>query len=394
MSLGSLDQFHHGVRVIEVNNGARPIRTIATSVIGMVVTAPDADAATFPLNTPVLLANLQNYIGKAGTTGTLKKALESILQNSNPLTVVVRVEQKADPAEQSAAVIGTVTADGKATGLQALLTAQNKLRIKPRIVGVPELDTAAVSTAMVTIAQKLRGFAYASAHGCKTKEEASAYRANFAAREIMLIHQRPIIFNVTSATNEDYSPVAFALGLRAKIDNTIGWHKTLSNVAINGIIGLKYDLFWDLQDPATDVGYLNQNEITSIIQTDGFRFWGNRTCSDDPLFAFENYTRTAQILADTVAEAHMWAIDKPMHASLVNDIIEGINAKFRELKTGGYIIDAHAYYDPALNDANTLKAGKLRISYDYTPVPPLEDLGFIQQITDSYLADFAAQITA
>ena len=26
---------------------------------------------------------------------------------------------------------------------------------------------------------------------------------------------------------------------------------------------------------------------------------------DDPLFAFESYTRTAQILADTMAEAHI-----------------------------------------------------------------------------------------
>ncbi len=30
-------------------------------------------------------------------------------------------------------------------------------------------------------------------------------------------------------------------------------------------------------------------------------YGGNRTCSDDPLFLFENYTRTAQVLADTMA---------------------------------------------------------------------------------------------
>ena len=34
---------------------------------------------------------------------------------------------------------------------------------------------------------------------------------------------------------------------------------------------------------------------------------------DDPLFAFESYTRTAQILADTMAEAYMWANDKTAH---------------------------------------------------------------------------------
>ena len=37
-------------------------------------------------------------------------------------------------------------------------------------------------------------------------------------------------------------------------------------------------------------------------------------------------TRTAQVLADTMAEAHFWAVDKPLHPTPVRDIVEGINA--------------------------------------------------------------------
>ena len=90
----------------------------------------------------------------------------------------------------------------------------------------------------------------------------------------------------------------------------------------------------------------------------------------------------------------MRAIDKPMHPSLIKDIVEGINAKFRELKNAGYIIDAECWYDAQANEATTLKAGKLYIDYDYTPVPPLEDLTLRQRITDRYLIDFAARINA
>ncbi|MDW5429265.1 phage tail protein, partial [Acinetobacter baumannii] len=97
------------------------------------------------------------------------------------------------------------------------------------------------------------------------------------------------------------------------------------------------DVYWQLQDPDTDAGYLNQNDITTLIQRDGFRFWGSRTCSDDPQFAFENYTRTAQILADTMAEGHMWAVDKDLTPGLARDIIEGINAKMREMTQGNYL---------------------------------------------------------
>ena len=88
----------------------------------------------------------------------------------------------------------------------------------------------------------------------------------------------------------------------------------------------------------------------------------------------------------------MWAVDKPLHPSLVKDILEGINAKFRELKSGGYILDGKAWYDEDINTTATLKVGKLRIDYDYTPVPPLEDLGFQQRITDAYFSDFAMRV--
>ena len=388
------DSYHHGLRVVEINEGTRPIRTIATAVQGLIATAEDADATVFPLNTAVLITNTQAAVAKAGTNGTLKTALQAMANQANSICVVVRVAAAEDEAAQTANVIGTVDATGKYTGAKALLLAKAKLGVQPRIIGAPGLDTQAVATELATIAKKLRAFAYVYAWGCKTKEEVVAYRDAFAARELMVIWPNFVAFNVDTAQTETVPAVAVAMGLRAKIDNEICCHKTLSNVAVNGVTGIDADVTWDLQDPATDAGYLNSNEITTLIQHDGFRFWGSRTCSDDPLFAFENYTRTAQIMADTIAEAHMWAIDKPMHGSLVNDMLEGIEAKQREWTRLGYLIGGDAWYDPELNSKDTLKAGKLYIDYDYTPVPPLEDLTFRQRITDSYLADFASTITA
>ncbi|KAA1461403.1 phage tail sheath C-terminal domain-containing protein, partial [Escherichia coli] len=200
------------------------------------------------------------------------------------------------------------------------------------------------------------------------------YRKNFSQRELMLIWPDFLSWDTVSNKETIAYATARALGLRAKIDEETGWHKTLSNIGVNGVTGLSADVFWDLQDPATDSGLLNQNGITTLIRKNGFRFWGSRTCADDPLFQFESYTRTAQVLADTMAEAHMWAIDKPLTPSLVRDIIEGINAKFRELKSGGYIIDGQCWYDENANDKDTLKAGKLTLDYDYTPVLPLENM--------------------
>lgn len=382
----------HGVRVLELNDGTRPIRTIPTAVIGMVCTAEDADAAFFPLDTPVLITNVQTAVGKAGVKGTLGASLQAIADQTRPYAIVVRVEQGADEAATTSALIGTTTADGKYTGMKALLAAKARLGMVPRILGVPGLDSLPVATALASIAQQLRAFAYVSAWDCKTKEEVVAYRENFGAREVMVIWPDFLNFDTTTSKTTVASAVARALGLRAKIDQEVGWHKTLSNVAVNGVTGISADVFWDLQNPATDANYLNSNEVTTLINEGGYRFWGSRTCSDDPLFAFENYTRTAQILADTMAEAHRWAVDKPMHASLVRDIVEGINAKFRELISQGYLMGGSCWFPDDINDKDTLKAGKLYLDYDYTPVPPLEDLTLRQRITDRYLIDFASKI--
>lgn len=382
----------HGVRVLELNDGTRPIRTIPTAVIGMVCTADDADAAFFPLDTPVLITNVQSAVGKAGVKGTLAASLQAIADQTKPYTIVVRVKEGADEAETTSSLIGTTTADGKYTGMKALLAAKARLGMVPRILCVPGLDSLPVATALASVAQQLRAFAYVSAWDCKTKEEVVAYRENFGARELMVIWPDFLNFDTTTSKTAVASAVARALGLRAKIDQEIGWHKTLSNVAVNGVTGISADVFWDLQNPATDANYLNSNEVTTLINEGGYRFWGSRTCSDDPLFAFENYTRTAQILADTIAEAHMWAVDKPMHASLVRDIVEGINAKFRELISQGYLIGGSCWFPDDINDKDTLKAGKLYLDYDYTPVPPLEDLTLRQRITDRYLIDFASKI--
>lgn len=387
------DQYHHGVRVFEINEGTRPIRTISTAVVGMVCTAPDADPDVFPLNTAVLLTNVRSALGAAGTQGTLARSLQAIADQTAPFTIAVRVEEGQDEAATTSNIIGGVEA-GKYTGMQALLAAKARLGISPRILGVPGLDSEPVTAALVVIAQQLRAFVYASAWECADKEAAVAYRDSFGARELMLIWPEFESWNtVTDKTDTAYA-VARALGLRAKIDQTVGWHKTLSNVPVNGVTGIDRDVFWDLQNPATDAGYLNMNDVTTLIQQGGYRFWGSRTCSEDPLFAFENYTRTAHVIADTMADAHLWAVDKPMHPSLVKDIIEGINAKFREWKALGFIIDGSAWYDETANTVETLKDGKLRIDYDYTPVPPLEDLSLRQRITDRYLLDFASRINA
>lgn len=500
--------YHHGVRVVEINDGTRPIRTIATAIIGIVGTAPDAQAQAtaqlltgvvgsdnaltwdavnagsggnnirihiknpyandavlavsvatagdistitvslatdgagaitstaadvdaaiaadtaaaalvavddtdtstglgvvtasikpvslaggeddaFALNKPALILN-QSHIDKLGASGSLPTAVAAIRKQTRTPIVAVRVAEGVDRD----ATITNILGNGTSTGLYALLAADADLALTPRILGVPEYDSAEVTAAMLGVAEQLRAFVYAYCDGAATPTAAVQYRATFGSRRLMLLWPRFTGWDTATSSIQELDPVSRALGLRAKIDEDVGWHKTISNVPINGPTGISYPLTWSLQDPNTEAGYLNADEVTALIRRDGLRFWGDRTTDIDALFAFENYTRTADVIADSIAEAHMWAIDKPMHPTLVRDILEGVNAKLREWTRLGYLLGGEAWFDPELNTKEVLKSGKLYIDYDYTPVPPLENLLFQQRITDRYLIDFAEAIAA
>lgn len=380
----------HGIKVNELTTGARPIVPIASAVIGLVATATaDAGAPTaaldaaFPLNTPVLVTDIRSAIGNAGEGGTLLPALEAIADQTSPILVVVRVAPGEDDAETTANVIGG-NSGGVATGMQCLLDAQAQLGIRPRILGCPGLDVQEVTAEMVIVAKRLRGMVYARAIGDEVADVLT-YREEFSARELMLIWP-----NFTNQFAGD--AVARAMGLRARIDEEQGWHKTLSNVAVDGVSGIDKSVYFDLQDATTPAGVLNDGQVTTIIRMNGYRFWGNRTCSDLPEFAFESAVRTAQVLQDTIAEGLAWAVDKPMTRGLIKDIIETINAEFRSLKAQGRIIDGKAWFDPALNSQTDLASGRLTIDYDFTPAAPAENIILNQRITDRYYAGFADQL--
>jgi len=269
-----------------------------------------------------------------------------------------------------------------------LLTAKSTLGVQPRILGVPGgLDTLAVTTEMVVVAKRLRAMAYARAVGDDVAE-AILYRAGFTARELMLIWPD---------TSSEFAgdAIARALGLRARIDETIGWHKTLSNIPIDGVTAVTVPVQFDLLDPSTEAGTLNASEVTTIIRENGFRFWGNRTTAgpDTPEFAFESAVRTSHALQDIIAQAFQPYFDHPMTVALIKDTLETVNAAFRDLTVKGRIMGAKAFFDADANSSEQLAAGRPHFRFQYTPVAPLEDPTVNLVITDFYYSGFADQLT-
>ena len=228
------DHFLHGVEVVEIDNGPRPIRTVRSSVIGLVGTAPDADEQRFPLNTPVLIAGSRLEAAKLGTTGTLPMAIDGIFDQAGALVVVIRVAEGATEAETQTHVLGGVDEAGQYLGLQALLAAQSVAKVTPRILIAPGFThqrpvdpddslrqlAIPVVAELLGIAERLR--AVIIADGPNTTDAAAIdYREDWGSPRIYVVDPHVKVMKNGAVVTEPVS--ARVAGLIAKIDNDRGF---------------------------------------------------------------------------------------------------------------------------------------------------------------------------
>jgi len=136
------ETFLHGVEVLDIDAGPRPISTVRSSVIGLVGTAPDADPLKFPLNTPVLIAGSRREAAFLDLTGdqlgTLPVAVDTIFDQAGAVIIVVRVEEAETDPQTLANILGGVDAGtGQYEGVHALVAAESVVGFAPRILLAP-----------------------------------------------------------------------------------------------------------------------------------------------------------------------------------------------------------------------------------------------------------------
>lgn len=162
------ETFLHGVEVLDIDAGPRPISTVRSSVIGLIGTAPNADPLAFPLDTPVLIAGSRReaaLLDLLGTgEGTLPAAMDSIFDQAGAVVIVVRVEEGTTAPETLANILGGVNAGtGNYEGVHAFLGAESVVGFQPRILLAPGFTHARVAGGVIAVTIGTQGSGYTSA---------------------------------------------------------------------------------------------------------------------------------------------------------------------------------------------------------------------------------------
>ncbi|WP_412460183.1 phage tail sheath subtilisin-like domain-containing protein [Pseudomonas sp. SC11] len=379
--------FFHGVTVTNVDTGARTIALPSSSIIGLVDTfTPGADASA-KANDLVLITSEREAVAAFGPNAPITQACRAVFTRAKAVIVACGVAKVDAPAEQISAIIGGVQADGKRTGLQALLDGKSRFNAQPRLLVTPKHSaTQAVGTALVALADKLRGVAIID--GPNTTDEAAiAYAGAFGAKRAYMVDPGVQLWDTEASATVNAPSSAWVAGLFAWTDREYGFWASPSNKEFVGITGTGRPVEFLDGDESCRANLLNNAKVTTIIRDDGFRLWGNRTLSSDPKWAFVTRVRTMDIVMDAILYGHKWAVDRSITATYVKDVTEGLQAFMRDLKAQGAVINFEVYADAELNTASQLEQGKVYWNIRFTDVPPAENPNFRVEVTNQWLTE-------
>ena len=389
----------HGVETIEIEKGARTIRTVKTAVVGLVGTAPiqDVEDEYKTINEPVLISSdvdAVKYFGTAKDGFTIPQALDAIFDQGAGVVLVVNVfnpdkhESVADVTK--ADIIGGVdSVTGKRTGLQTFKDCYSLFGYFPKTIIAPVYceDTAVVSE-MQVICDKIRAIGIVDAPVGTTVQDAIKGRGpqgtinfNTSSDRIVLCYPHLKVYNSASDSNvlEPYSQRL--AGVMAAKDVDKGYHWSPSNTEIKGIIGVEKQLTSMINDPTSEVNTLNEAGIVTVFNSygTGFKTWGNRSAAyptSTNVTNFINIRRTADILHESVEYSMLQFIDYPIDNGLIESITETVNSFIRTLIGRGALIDGKCTYNVDKNPVTEIANGHILFDVEFMPPVPAERITF------------------
>jgi hypothetical protein len=369
--------FYHGVEVVEQLNGERPIPVTRSGVIGIVGTAPDADVSVEP-NTPMLI-NTREAAALLGGTGTLPDAIELIYDQGASLVIAIVAEEGETDGETTSNVIAAC---------EHLRDAQSVLGYTPDILIAPGFTHQRsgtknpVAAKLESVAPKLPAVVFLDAPNVDNAA-AALYADDFSTGRAYVVD--PFVLKSKNGVPTAMPASSVAAGVQARVDNEEGFWVSLSNKPVYNIIGTDRPIDFRMGDSTTTANLLNEQNVATIIRYEGFRLWGNRTTSSDSRYAFLSVRRTTDVIAQSAQKALLWAVDRGITKTLVEDVVQSVNDFLADLKTQGAIINGKAWADPAKNTPSQIAQGIFKMSFDFGPVYPAERIIAEVSINNGYL---------
>lgn len=353
---------------------------------GMVLPAPLADNAAFPINEPVRLSlDDSEQLTKLGA-GIARDACDQLLQEGIVTDIAfVRTPHSTltDPAAKLEAEInGIVGSAGSKTGIYALLAARSEIKIEPGAIISPgymsaRLGDAAnpVAAAASIVADRIIDCLVVADTPAASREAAIEWAEDFkAALNVVALYPGGVYNfgagNVTRPLSASY------VGRMIRRDKeTGGPYKACWNRPLQGVLGPSVPVGYTDGDTGSEANQLAQAGVGTIIE--GNLLWAPFTTATDPTvnaWRSVKKIRTRRAVEKAMLRPVRQYLSEDITPHMVTLIYRAADQFLSDLVTLGALIDYELLWSKSFNPATLLSAGGLRVKLRWAETPDLVDL--------------------
>lgn len=362
-----------GVYIEEIETGAKPIEGVSTSTTGMVGLTVKG-----PLNQPTLVTSFsefQRLFGgyldiSYGDYRYLPHSVEGFFQNGGQRVYINRVAATGGVVSDETIIGKDSSEPSQRTGLWAFNGFD-----EIKILAIPNGATQKIHNAMIKHCENLKNrFAVLDPKKCATldaiRNQRSLYNSSYAALYYPWIKIRhPETGEILSIP-----PSGHICGIYARTDLQRGVDKAPANEVIEGVLGPEQQILKAQQDMLNPLGVNCLQEFSGR----GFRVWGARTTSNDPLWKYINLRRLFLYLEESIEEGTQWVVFEPNNEKLWARVKQIVSQFLITVWKGGALMGTtpeQAFFVKC--DRNTMTQddidnGRLIMLIGVAPVKPAE----------------------
>lgn len=404
-----------GFSIQQNSTEPRAVAGANMSVIGLVVTAPDADAGVFPLDTPVFMySNDATKLEALGATGTAADAIEGINDQLGEFQlaaelVIVRAEEGEDDAE----TIANLIAAGR--GIHALKAAPTALGKTPRLVAVPGFTHQHVAPAANAVCAALGAvldtlLANAVVEGPNTNAAADkAWRATLAHKRLI-----PVTGGWSKLVAGEAEAVPLApriLGQAVRIDHENGGRpfRSWANRPILGGLGPARAIPFSLTDGsiegqdllASQIGVVVRGEpgVDGAIADGGFVFVGFENANPDEEWRQYHQVRGRDYVHLFFLRSLRSFLGRfNLTSHVLRTVLNTIRGELRDRQADGDLLGFAVEFREDQNQPDQLRLGRIVIRTMFEEAPILRHMTLqsarYREALDDLLESLAGQTAA
>ena len=408
-----------GISITRIDNEPRPAVWSDMAIVGLVGTAPDADAQVFPLDTPVFLySDDRTKLTALGATGTLQDAVTGINDQLGEFQVAARivVVRVGEGVDTDATIQNIIGSGASGTGIHALLDAGPVLGIIPRLVACPGFtsqqptanEANAVCAALPSVLAKL--LAHAVVDGPATTEQAATdWRETISSDRLIPVDPAVKILSSGVSVVVPASPRILGIAVRRDHEKQGRPFHSWANQPVHGIVGPSRPINLSLTDGATEGQSLLSNNIGVILRGElgvetaiasgGFVYVGTDNAGEDDLWRFYNVTRGRDYIHLMLLRTLRFYLGRfNITGQTVQAILNTMSFALRDLKADSDILGYEIKFTRDQNSPEQLRLGRFTVNFAAEEPPVLRYLGIqsarYRPALDALLDDLLAQVDA